>query len=168
MESRLSCGPRQDHQDQRPGFAERERLRPRARLVAANPMYLSLTIVYNRRKPRRGTSRPTERAAESSPGSVGLAVLPISESKPRVDSRVGKSGWRQLMPLGFQVVSRAVQPAAGYRGSERFSVALSPYHHQPLIEQSTELEPSAFKCTHSRRAGDSLRIRLVRLRRGRF
>jgi hypothetical protein len=29
------------------------------------------------------------------------------------------------MPLGFQVVSPAVQPAAGYRGSERFSAALS-------------------------------------------
>ena len=39
--------------------------------------------------------------------------------------RVGKSGCGPLMPLGFQVVSPAVQPAAGYRGSERFSAALS-------------------------------------------
>jgi len=30
------------------------------------------------------------------------------------------------------------------------------------------IEPSAFKCTRNRRAGDSLRIRSGRLRRGRF
>jgi DNA invertase Pin-like site-specific DNA recombinase len=61
---------------------------------------------------------------------------------------------------------------SGFRGANVRKGALGQFlravDEGEVAEGSYLLESSAFRCTHNRRAGDSWRIRLVRLERGRF